>query len=272
LRVSFLTFAPQLASARYRQHIPMIELQKLGVQIAQDADIIVCSKHGWDASLVDPYKKVVYDVCDDHMLPEKKWAEFYRQMIQRANLVTCNSSAMRFRIFQETGKSAVVIPDPYETEVAKPSFGDGLLWFGHDQNLPDLWRVMPTLEGYAVQVISKQVKPLITEWSPEAQAAGLTSCAVVILPTGKSACKSANRAVEALRAGKFVVANPLPAYDELSDFIWVGDLRKGIDWAHANQAEALYKVAEGQKYVAKHFSPSRIAGLWKQALESLDAS
>lgn len=269
MKVSFLTFAPQLASARYRQYIPMTELQKLGVEVSQDADTIICSKHGWDTSIVNPYKRVVYDVCDDHMLPEKKWADFYRQMIGRADLVTCNSAAMRFRIFQETGKVATVIPDPYETEKQYPTWGKGLLWFGHEDNLPDLWRQMPTLEGYAVQVVSKPIQPLITPWSPESQAAALKGCAVVILPTGRSPCKSANRAIEALRAGKFVVANPLPAYEELRDFIWVGDMRKGVDWAHKHQQEALQRVRQGQEYIAKHFAPARIGKLWKEALEGL---
>lgn len=266
MKVSFLTFADSLASARYRQLIPIRELLKLGVEVTQDAETIVCSKHGWDEHLIDSYKRIVYDVCDDHMFPEKKWCEFYRKMIRRADVVTCNSPAMQFRIFQETGKSAVIIPDPYETEEQEPSWGEGLLWFGHDLNLPDLRRQEASLKGYLLQVVSKPIHPFITPWSPEVQAGALKKCAVVILPTGLSPCKSANRAVEALRAGKFVVANPLPAYDELKDFIWIGDLRKGCDWAHQNHVEALRMVREGQAYIRTKFSPERVGSLWKAVL------
>lgn len=270
MRVSFLTFSKTIASARYRQQVPIRELTKLGWEITPKAETIVVSKHGWDESILKPYKKVVYDICDDHLSDE--YGGFYRKILDRADLAICNSPMMQWRIWQETGHSSLIIPDPYEGEEKKAQWGEGLCWFGHQVNLPDLFRETKNLRGYGLSIVSQSVMEGITPWSPEAQADALDKCAVVILPTGKSPCKSANRMIEALRAGKFVVANPLPAYAEFSPFCWIGDIRQGVDWAHANQDRALDMVKAGQDHIRNRFSPERIGRLWSGVLSSLGPS
>jgi hypothetical protein len=269
VKVSFLSFDRVLASARLRQHIPMRELFKLGVEIGRGGDVLVCSKHGWPEELADRFERVVFDVCDDHF--GSQWDLHYRKFCRLADEVVCNSDAMRFRIFQETQRVAKVIADPYESEESPPSWGEGLLWYGHETNLKDLWREVPDLHGYKLCVISNPVQEGITPWSPEAQAKALADCAVVILPTGKSPCKSANRMIEAIRAGKFVVANPMPAYEPFHRYAFIGNIREGVDWAHANQEEALELVRRGQEYVRANFSPEAIGKQWLDVLEKVVA-
>lgn len=265
MRVTFLAFDRGLASARYRQHIPIRALEGLGVDIGPQGDVLVCSKHGWDEKLAEGYKRIVFDVCDDHFGTGND--SFYRKMIDRADAVVCNSAAMQWRIWQQTGKASRVIPDPYEFDEKEPSWGDGLVWFGHESNLRDLWREVPSLQGYKMSVVSKPVAEGITEWSTGAVIDALDKAAVCILPTGRSPCKSANRLIEAIRRGKFVVANPLPAYEEFSGLVWVGDIREGVDWAHHNREEALQRVLKAQAYIRSRYSPERIGKLWKAILD-----
>jgi hypothetical protein len=267
VRVTFLTFDPKLASVRYRQLIPIRELEKLGVENTTRADTIIVSKHGWDEKILDRYRHVIYDICDDHLDNEN--AKFYKRIASRASLITCNSAAMQWRIWEVLKRPSRVIPDPYEMEEKAPSWGENLLWFGHRSNLPDLWREVPALKGYGLEVICNSAQEGITPWSQEAVTEALDRCAVVILPTGKSPCKSANRLIESVRRGKFVVANPLPAYEEFSGILWVGDLREGVDWAFQNPVEAQERVRKCQGYVASKYSPERIGRLWLNALESV---
>lgn len=264
MKVSFLTFGPEIASSRYRQLIPSAQLQSLGVEVGPGGDILVCAKHGWPLNLIEGYEKVVFDVCDDHFKTSDD--SFYHAMIGRADRTVCNSAAMQWKIWKETGKTAHIIPDPYEMAEREPSFGDGLLWFGHESNLGDLYREVPNLKGYKLAVVSKAVVPGITPWSPQTCQDALDNCAVVILPTGRSPCKSANRMIEAIRRGKFVVANPLPAYAEFEPFMWIGDIREGVDWAIENEGEILDRVKAAQDYVRDKYSPETIGKMWHELL------
>lgn len=263
MKIQFLSLPPELASSRYRQAIPARELASVGVEIGP-GDILIASKHGWDPTDLPAHRKLVFDVCDDHFADA--YGTHYRAMIARADAVTCNSEAMRFRIFQETGRIATVIPDPYEFDEVEPSWGEGLLWFGHTSNLDDLERARPQLSGYRLTVICDG-RPGTLAYSRETLLAELARCAIVALPTGKSPCKSANRMIEAIRRGKFVAANPLPAYEMFPQF--VGSLRERIDFAHKQQRRSLWMVRDAQQRVATAYRPSIIACEWYRVLASL---
>jgi hypothetical protein len=234
------------------------------VEIVQDGDIIIWGKHFLDLKAVSQFKRKVFDVCDDHF--EGPNQHYYRAALAMADVVTCNSEAMRFRIHQ-FGRTAIVIPDTYETERKIPSWGTGVLWFGHASNLEDLERVRDRIKQ-PLTILSNFPREDITAWSLAAQADALQKCAVVILPTGKSACKSANRLLESVMAGKYVVAEPLPAYEEFTD-LWVGDLVEGLDAAFANPDRALKCVGWAQGKIIEKYSPKVIGGKWFDLLRAL---
>lgn len=276
MRVTVLGMNQSIASTRYRAMLPAVYLRQHGVELCgDDGDLLIVGKHGWDASLVERYKAFIFDVCDD-WFDDPTLGPHYKQMCAKATLVTCNSDAMRFRIHQVTGRAATVIPDPYEHEEWAPSWGEGLLWFGNPLNLPDFFRAVRKLEGLDVPMgcisrhedyMSDELKQLIIPWSPTAVDKGFKSAAVVILPTGLSPCKSANRLLEAVRAGKFVVAEPLPAYEEFAELLCVGDIREGVEWALKNKAECLRRVKKAQKYIVKRYSPEVIGAQWLEAVK-----
>lgn len=264
MKLDWLRLPPELASARYRQIIPMLELQKMGIEIGS-GDILIAAKHGYAHTILPPHRRLVFDVCDDHFNGEL--GPHYRSMIAMADAVTCNSDAMRFRIWQETERIATVIPDPYEFDEVEPSWGQGLLWFGHGTNMCDLDRVSEELAGYPLTIICDG-RPGTVPYSKIRLLAELAKCAVVVLPTGKSPCKSANRMIESIRRGKFVAATPMPAYEAFPAF--VGNLREKIEWAHANRDRALQMVASYQARVRRDFDPSFIAWKWYSVFSALD--
>jgi hypothetical protein len=87
------------------------------------------------------------------------------------------------------------------------------------------------------------------------------------LPAAKKLVKSPNRVVEPLRAGRFVVAYPLPSYAELGDYVWLGeDISAGVAWALTNHEEVRRRLEAGQAYVARRFDPRAIGRVWEAVL------
>lgn len=266
MRVTFKHGGEQFASSRYRAIIPQLALQALGVDHGKD--ILIVGKHGWHwEDVTKGYKKVVFDVCDDHF--DGRWAEHYLSCCKRADAVSCNSQAMSQRIFQETGRKATIIPDPYEQPERQPKAGSRLLWFGHWSNIGDLKRVWPALRGRDLTVVSNPPEPLggVTEWSPEVMDQAFDECDIAVIPTGKSLCKSANRAIEATRRGLFVAADPLPAYSEVG--VWTHGVEGGIEWALNNPEEAKAWTAKLQSEVREKFNPVAIGKKWKALFASI---
>lgn len=254
-KVTFADFGEGIASSRLRAKIPQQELEKLGM--GKGIDILVYGKHLVPEHVVKRFGKRVYDICDDHFRDE--FADYYIEHAVKADLVTCNSEAMREIILQHTGRHATVIPDPYESEEKPAGMGNGLLWFGHKSNFVDL---KPYLD----------LKPEIVtgpDWSREKQLAALEKCAAVIIPTGKSMAKSANRLIESVRNGRFVVAGWLPTHEEFKPFMWIGDIRDGVEWVKHYPNEAIKRVASCQEYIRHEYSPEAIGRLWFNALRQL---
>lgn len=257
MNVTFKHLGSHLASSRYRAIIPAQQLQKLGVQ--EGTDWLVIGKHGWDWKVTEGFKRVCFDICDDHF--KGPHGNHYRTGIGRADLVTCNSDEMARVIYEETGKRATVIPDPYEQPEKAPRIHDRLLWFGHQTNLVD---VLPYQDLPNLEIVSGLKANGVTQWSPEVMDRAFDRSGLVIIPTGKSMAKSGNRAIESLRRGLFVVAGYLPSYADLG--IYIGDIEDGVRWALSHQDEVLHRIKASQAYIRNEYSPERIAGLWKQAL------
>jgi hypothetical protein len=261
--VTFRLYKPHLASARYRGYIPLRELTRLGFE--QGNDWLIVSKHNWDwDETVKGYKRVCFDVCDDHF--DTAWADHYRNGIKRADLVTCNSQEMMEIIGLETGRDATIIPDPYEQPERSPRVGETLLWFGHKVNLCDVEPYIKYGDLPPLEVVSNLSEPGITEWSPEAMDAAFSRAGLVIIPAGLSMAKSGNRAIESLRRGLFVVAGYLPAYSDLG--VYIGDICEGVKWAQSHQDEVLRRIKASQAYIRSEYSPERIGKLWAKALTS----
>ena len=171
-----------------------------------------------------------------------------------------------------TGREATVIDDPYENEEWLPQCqGNEVLWLGHSANIESLfasWASSPNCESCS-RCARTTSTPSALEWSPETERRSLARAAVVLV-TGNNPGASANRIVKALRAGRFVVTpGGAPAWDEFKPYIWMGDVREGIEWAFNNREEACAKIKAGQAFVRERNSPGAIARMWMDVFDSI---
>jgi hypothetical protein len=109
--------------------------------------------------------------------------------------------------------------------------------------------------------------PGYTQWSLETLDRAYDACGMVVLPYLGNPESTANRAINAIRRGRWPVCGPLPALAEFG--VWQGHIAEGVDWALANQAEVLNRLYVMQDYVGSKFSPRAIAAKWKHMLESI---
>lgn len=245
--------APQLASFRLRVAIPAAHMG-LDYIIGGVGEPTFFYKHqtGDLDAAVQCKGGVVFDVVNDHF--SGKYADHYKAMCQVADTLTVSSPVMAQIVRDRTYRDAVVITDPYENECWLPQvIGKTVLWFGHGANLSSLAGLgdVPDLQLCTGEV-----------WSAANERRCLAESAVVLL-TGSNAGASANRVVKALRAGRFVVTpGGIESWNELADFIWIGDVHEGIRWALNNREDACKRIAAGQEYVRDRFSPQTVGKQW----------
>lgn len=243
--------------------------------------------------------KVIFDICDNHF-DSAKFAQHYKNMANLADLITVNTPLMADIVKQYVDKSTIIIPDPYEGNKGRPHFKPAkdklnLLWFGSHTNLDSLQAMIPTLAPLSQQISlrlhivtaanmgveqacqqfntqSPRFKLQFTAWSLEATQKAITRADVVVIPSlanTKKVVKSPNRVVESLWAGRFVVAHPLPSYQEFSQWAWIGeDLTEGIGWALRSSPHVLKRIEAAQQYIAQNYSPEKISLLWENAIGS----
>jgi hypothetical protein len=254
--ISFINaFGPQMASYRYRCEIPAAYL---GASINdKTADVWVITKP--ESVTVPEVKKalgngqsVIMDFCDDHF----QWPH-YRDLLRLGDAVTCSTEALA-KLIATLGREATVIDDPYEfDEVVPHCHGINLLWFGRAPNKP------PDI-GYDIRCVSNH--PGHIPWSHDTMLVECARADMVVLPESSS-YKSANRAVEAIRQGCFVVAEPHPALKDIPG-VWQGNLKEGIEWAYQHQAQANQMIRESQMYVAQRFGPRTVAAAWSRVIQA----
>jgi hypothetical protein len=251
----------EMASYRYRCQIPARELDAKVNDY--DADILVFTKPivGEDELMrraIARGQTVIADFCDDHFDSEYA-GPLCHAMAELADLITCPTEAMRDRL-AELGYEAHVVIDPYEFGELEPHCnGPKCLWFGHGTNFKSLERVLPTI--YAPLTVVSNI-PLALPWSLETMREEFAKADIVLLPSTKS-IKSPNRAIEAIRQGCFVVAEPHPS---ITDFpgIWIGNIAEGITWASQNPSSAREKTRLAQYFVSTRYAPRIQADAWRK--------
>ena len=242
----------------------------------------------------------IYDLCDNKFDEREE----FLPCCQLADVVTCNSEQMAISVKENTGRDGVVIPDPAERPLLPAAFAPNkqikLLWFGSSASLKfvpwvELWQ---QLESHIVnfrfdiitakpdrmknKMISRQQSGVIKnvdfnkinfhEWSWELQGQLLADTDLVLIPVVtdnyRTDTKSANRLIDSLMSGKFVITTPLASYIEFEQFTWQQDMINGIQWAQNHPERVLLKVSQGQEHVLKHYSPNVIAKQWLKVFEN----
>jgi hypothetical protein len=243
--------------------------------------------------------RTVVDICDD-FFQNDRYGEVYRDVLAAADAVSTSSSFLATRIAEATGRRAMVIVDPYEGTRGTPRWQPRerleAAWFGNVVNITGLDLALGGLlasripmhlvvmtqlsQGVLdwVRVRRPELAPAIDldvrQWSLEATGRALQECDAVLLPIHRAASyylsKGPDRMVEALWAGRFVTAEPLPAYEEFRDWAWIGEnIAEGLAWAQANPATVTVRIAAAQAHIAERYSPSTVASAWGAYLTQL---
>ncbi|MBX3413741.1 MAG: hypothetical protein KF708_13705 [Pirellulales bacterium] len=307
VRYRVLAPATELAAYGHQSRIlrfdPAMPIETLDQYLASDvlvvSKVLTRGKYELVARAQTLGTRVVFDLCDDHFhTPQLEVT--YRRLAAAADRLVASTSEMAAVIERETGLQAVVVSDPCEGPAGEACFSPDdsrlrLLWFGHPTNFDTLASIVPGLQQLArelpldLEVISDPAGTRIeealrsldggagsnfttrfTRWSPAATWQGLAACDLVLLPSlegSRKQVKSPNRLVESLRAGRFVVAYPLPSYRCFADYVWLGeDVCDGVRWALAHRAAAEHRLLAGQRYVNQHCSAAALARLWDAVL------
>jgi hypothetical protein len=274
-----------LASTRYRIIIPGGELARQGHEIwvdtepSTDATVNVWHKAG-NAQSVEDLARLggIFDVTDGHYDTEEL-SDWYYTMTRTATAVTASGPWLAEFIEERTGVPATYVPDPYEFPERPFEWhgGASVMWFGSLPNFRSLRGVeldCPLEIITAVPEPDSKVNVKATPYSRQAMLDGFAKHDVVILPyltdVPRKHANNANRAINALRQGKFVVCHDIPAHRELQDFVYIADrILDGIEWARAHPASAKAMVEAGQAYIRDRWSPARAAEGWRQVFERL---
>jgi hypothetical protein len=235
----------------------------------------------------------VYDVCDNHFNTPVH-SPYYSGMARAASIVTCNTPTMQEVIRNAVGKEAKIVDDSYDTDMPfqEPRFEANqepirVLWYGHFTNLNTLTGLIRQMsqinEEVQIGAISngpqspsqryQNVEIAYLPWSMPIMRQQLEWCNFISIPTllndPTKRTKSHNRVTDGIRAGRFVLAHPLPSYEIYKDkYAWIGeDLSEGLIWADDNPEKVLSRIHEGQKYIQENLSPDKIAQQWEDALD-----
>jgi hypothetical protein len=272
----------QMASYRYRVKMPCEQLVKLGFDVSinsGEADIVIFSKPTHeDAILAERCKKdgthVIVDFCDNHF-KHPVYAGVYRKMLELADSIVCPTKTMAGIILKQSGKQVEIIGDPYEFEQQTPhANGYKMLWFGHQQNLPELTKWMKILAKEELRVVTGKNDKITgySPWSLENLKAELEYANIALFPTSEqNDYKSPNRLINAVMSGCFAVCSIHPAYEEFKKMVWVGRLNVGIQWAKGYSHLTNDLVREAQEYIIQTYSPEIIGAKWGHLLDYISA-
>jgi hypothetical protein len=249
--------------------------------------------------------KVIADFCDD-AFDDRQRGTFDIGLASSVDAVAASTPALAEVLRTLTHAPVTTITDPVEGERGEPRVPAagasreplGLLWFGHPSNFDSLMAGLRELEPAASEAPfslvaltapglgkEQQLAALDEAWRPagrtcrfrawsvQATFEALRECDAVIIPSDAQdpakAVKSPNRFTESVWAGRFVLANPLPAYLPLSGCGWVGeDLKAGLRWLCEHPQEALDRIGAGQALVSREYTPDVVGQAWKRAIEA----
>ena len=255
-----------------------------------DADTLIIFLKGTKVHTIEQARalgaQTVYDLCDNKFDEKQEYAP----CCLAADLVSVNSVQMGVSVKTHTGRDSIVMPDPFERPKLLPKFSPGtdinLLWFGSKSSfkfLPmvEIWEQLEKeVRNYSYTMVSantdrlfskfqlRQRKGEVTginldrvimkEWTWELQGQLLEQCDIVLMPVQtnhpRTDTKSANRVIDSLMSGRFVITTPLASYEEFGPYTWQGDYIEGIQWAQANPDQVLDKITKGQQYVEQNYS------------------
>lgn len=229
----------------------------------------------------------VQDICDYHQLNDDS---FYQILLGLADRITVSSMYLKEAVEKRhvNGKKPVVHYIPDAPELAKGTINTNplgkiphLLWYGQAKNLTELAKIklplctLQLVTNLPRQLAKKEVNLCQTVWSVEAVQNALQACDFVVVPADTSSpdglAKSGNRILEALWAGRPVLASRVPEYIYLKECynlhgLWLMD----ENTTKEQLSEILYDLGQfpidnDQKQIEENLTINHTVKLWADA-------
>jgi hypothetical protein len=248
------------------------------------------------------------DLSDNHFYNPKNLPLYVeagadlRAMAERVDQVICCAAHLAEIVAKEANlaRPPLVVGDAVEDLPVTARKNDEaapfrILWFGSHGSpnaiagMEDLRRIRPQLERAAMQqacelvVISNKreayealvpdigIPSRYRDWSQAAFAEELARADLIVVPVTTNPftlCKSNNRVATALWYAVPVLADRIPAYDDLAAFAVVDDWDAGFDAALRRDPALTRRTEAGRAHVREHFSGPVIAQAWRAAIET----
>lgn len=242
-----------------------------------------------------------YDLCDNKFDEEPE----YPACCMAADYITVNTPQMGESVLRNTARTSTVIPDPYERPRLEARFAPQkdvkLLWFGGGSSLKffpmiEVWQRLEReiknyhftmITGKAERVRNKQFQRFQSgvyrdlnfnrlsfyEWDWDLQGQLLADTDIVLMPVNiehhRTETKSANRLIDSVISGRFVITSPLDSYQEFDAYTWQQDYIQGIHWALDNPEKVIERIQQGQAYTETNYSAQHIAQTWLNNFQSV---
>lgn len=274
-----------LATHRWRVKLPAYGLEQEGHSCTitrhgdPKADINIFQKHfdpiGAEGFVLNHKTKTIFDISDDHF--DREAGGHYTLMCQECDVITCPNDRMQERIYDATGRLARIIPDPisFPEGEFRYSRDPKILWFGNAVNITSIYPILSSVPNLTVvsniQSLELPDHVQFIPWSVGLVEDIIDEFDIVIIPRNEykwAKYKSPNRAVDALNAGKFVITDFDEVYGDLEEFVYLGDVKDGLEFYRDNPDTVRRMVESGQEHVQEVFSPESVLEAWKIAIES----
>lgn len=240
-------------------------------------------------------RKVILDLCDDHF-SHGTLGPIYTNHLKYADHIVVATSNLAEKV-RGLGYKATVISDPYDKAFEEPQYNRGdqvkMVWFGHHINLDALVNNLPNLSALAkreeISLIviagkgpsymslarlcdSLRIDVTVIRWEDELVNSVLTEADMALLPVlnnDKYICKSPNRIIKALSNGVIPISTYIHSDAGLSDYAVVNtDVAKAVEFVLSLDEETYkQRTREGQIYIAKNYSPEKIAQQWLDVIK-----
>lgn len=171
------------------------------------------------------------------------------------------------------------------------------VWYGNPGNWPAMqhWalrlQALATEQPFVLWIVSQPVDAIasfvqdynsrnapnalaeLVAWDEQTQWDVVADADIVLIPSDphdpKKAVKTSNRLADALHAGRYVIASPLPSYAPFADFVALtDDPTAAVRDYLADSATALSKLMRGQATARARCGLPAIADEWERAFRS----
>jgi hypothetical protein len=290
----FDKYRDKRASHRIRALRPVEGLRALGVdadiinnksidRLSKD-DIVIFTKDTDPAQMLELKRqgyRVGFDICDNKFKEDKGNYDVY---CREADFITCNTEFQQKEVRRYAGRESHIYIDPIERPIEAHTRTScepvELLWYGGSASLKyvGFGEIIPYLNAsginYRLTILVNDAREKVAhlcelgnviyhEWTYELHEAKVRASDIVFIPmtigkahlSRRTITKSPNRVLDGLAQGRWVVAAPVPSYQQVSKYCWLDDYLEGIRFYLENPGVVQEKIYKGQQWIREHATP-----------------